>query len=232
MLKKRPVLYILFILLLAIILIFLYIVNEPYEVDRDFYNLDLTNINKLMIVAHPDDETLWGGAHLIEDNYLVVCVTCGSNKLRVREFKKAMKITKDKYVMLGYPDKTGGKVNDWSTVEDDIFYDLEFLIDMKDWQEIVTHNPNGEYGHYHHKRLSDMVTYLAAPDQLYYFGVYYSKRSYDKLTLPMPRINDNSYKIKVEKLVEVYKTQRFIKKTFVQMFPHENWIKSTDWGKV
>ena len=28
----------------------------------------------LMIVAHPDDETLWGGAHLIEDNYYVVCV--------------------------------------------------------------------------------------------------------------------------------------------------------------
>ncbi|MDD2391762.1 MAG: PIG-L family deacetylase [Bacilli bacterium] len=230
MFKKKPVFYIKFILFFIFILTFLYIVNRPYKVEINYNNLDLNNVNKIMIVAHPDDETIWGGGHLIEDNYLVVCVTCGSNKIRTYEFKKVMKITKDNYIMLGYPDKRNGKLDNWVTIEDNIFHDLEYLIDMKHWQDIVTHNPNGEYGHYHHKKISDIVTYLAAPDQLYYFGTYYSKRSYDKLQTPLLRLNDETYEIKVEKLIEVYKTQRFIKKTFSQMFPHENWIRSTDWN--
>ena len=29
----------------------------------------------LMIVAHPDDETIWGGSHLLKGHYLVVCLT-------------------------------------------------------------------------------------------------------------------------------------------------------------
>ena len=88
-------------------------------------------INKLMIVAHPDDETFWGGAHLIEDNYLVVCITCGTVKRRVEEFKKAMSITNDKYIMLGYPDLTKGKKDDWSKVHVNIKSDLEKIINYK-----------------------------------------------------------------------------------------------------
>ena len=34
----------------------------------------------LMIVAHPDDETIWGGSHLINGNYTVLCITNGNNK--------------------------------------------------------------------------------------------------------------------------------------------------------
>ena len=29
--------------------------------------LDLKGVDRLMIVAHPDDESLWGGAHLAKD---------------------------------------------------------------------------------------------------------------------------------------------------------------------
>ena len=36
----------------------------------------------LMIVAHPDDETIWGGSHLINGNYTVLCITNGNNKKR------------------------------------------------------------------------------------------------------------------------------------------------------
>lgn len=40
----------------------------------------------LMIVAHPDDETIWGGSHLINGNYTVLCITNGNNKKRKKEF--------------------------------------------------------------------------------------------------------------------------------------------------
>ncbi len=39
----------------------------------------------LMIVAHPDDETIWGGSHLINGNYTVLCITNGNNKKRIYE---------------------------------------------------------------------------------------------------------------------------------------------------
>ena len=47
----------------------------------------------LMIVAHPDDETIWGGSHLINGNYTVLCITNGNNKKRKKEFMNVMKKT-------------------------------------------------------------------------------------------------------------------------------------------
>ena len=227
--KKKIMFIILFSILVLMASFSIMYLNSSYEVNKDLGNVDLTNVNKLMIVAHPDDESIWGGAHLLEDDYLVVCITCGTNRLRVLEFDKAMSITHDKYVMLGYPDKTGGKRNDWSKVEDDLFWELEKIIDYKDWELIVTHNPEGEYGHFHHIKTNEIVTFLADNEKLMYFGKYFSKRSYQKVDGVIPKISDKLYKKKTEKLLKVYKTQGFIMNTFDQMFPHEDFIKATDW---
>ena len=40
----------------------------------------------LMIVAHPDDEAIWGGSHLMNGNYTVLCITNGNNKKRKKTF--------------------------------------------------------------------------------------------------------------------------------------------------
>lgn len=37
--------------------------------------MNLSGIDKVMVVAHPDDETLWGGMHLLKNKYLVICLT-------------------------------------------------------------------------------------------------------------------------------------------------------------
>ena len=63
----------------------------------------------LMIVAHPDDETIWGGSHLINGNYTVLCITNGNNKKRKKEFMKVMEKTHSKGIILSFPDKTKGK---------------------------------------------------------------------------------------------------------------------------
>ena len=54
-----------------------------------------------MIVAHPDDETIWGGMHLIKDKYLVICLTNGDNKTRAKEFNDVIKQTKGTGIILG-----------------------------------------------------------------------------------------------------------------------------------
>lgn len=185
-------------------------------------------INKLMIVAHPDDETFWGGAHLIEDNYLVVCITCGTVKRRVEEFKKAMSITGDKYIMLGYPDLTNGKKDDWSKVHVNIKSDLEKIINYKHWEMIVTHNPYGEYGHIHHIMTNRMVTELSDEDVLYYFGYYFFERGIKSIE-GMNTISSESRKIKMEQIVPIYASQIGAKKAFDHMFDYENFVFNKDW---
>ena len=68
--------------------------------------LDPTGITHLMIVAHPDDETLWGGAHIADGGYLVVCITNGYNATRSAEFQVVTQTSKNEAI-LSYPDKMG-----------------------------------------------------------------------------------------------------------------------------
>lgn len=202
---------------------------ETHSVNKDFSSLDLTNVDNLMIVAHPDDELLWGGAHLIKDNYLVVCITCGTNQIRVNEFVRVMNETNDKYIMLGYPDKTNGERDSWDNHRANISKDLNEIINLKEWNIIVTHNPDGEYGHQHHKMTSSITTSIVTTDNLYYFGKYHSKKTITNYYDEMAQINDK-YLSPKRKLVGVYKSQKFIQTMFDHMYPYEDWIKATEWS--
>ena len=62
----------------------------PSVKNKQMDELDLEKYNKLMIVAHPDDELIWGGVHLLEDDYLVVCITRGYDKTRKKEFENVI----------------------------------------------------------------------------------------------------------------------------------------------
>lgn len=59
--------------------------------DLDYF--DLKDGDRLMIIAHPDDDLLWGGGNMIQEikelketgnNYFVVCLTNGSYDSRAR----------------------------------------------------------------------------------------------------------------------------------------------------
>ena len=218
---------VLFTLLIICILIYLF---KPYKVNKDFSSIDLNGYNKIMIVAHPDDEILWGGAHLLEDNYLVVCVTCGVVKERVNEFINVMHATNDKYIMLSYPDKTNGERDNWDTVYDDITKDIEDILALKDWETIVTHNPEGEYGHQHHKMTSKITTDVVNDkSKLYYFGHYHSKKKISEYYNTMVPINDKYLKKKKE-IIGLYHSQSFIQTAFDHMFAYEDWISYENWG--
>lgn len=217
-----------FMLITIAIVSSILIYNYNY-VDKDYTKIDLNRAKKLMIVAHPDDETIWGGAHLLESDYLVVCITCGADKTRVKEFKKVMKETDDQYIMLGYPDKVLGIRSSWKEDEIKIYNDLQQIISLKDWDLIVTHNVNGEYGHIHHKKTNKIVTQIYndynITEPLYFFGKYYTKGNLAKLENKPKEIDEELYKKKVDNLIEVYESQSFIKESFNQMFRYEDWIK-------
>lgn len=199
----------------------------------DYENMDLDGFDKLMVIAHPDDDVLWGGSELIHEDYLVVCITCGSDYRRVREFETVMERTHDKYVMLGYPDKTKGEKDNWDTVRDDIKSDIEKIYALKDWEKIITHNPEGEYGHIHHKMTDKIVTDTVNHENLFYFGKYYSKRELEENEeMELPLLDEDTLKEK-EEILNLYVTQDYtIHKTFGHMIKSENVVSYEEWNKL
>lgn len=192
-------------------------------------NLDTieTTAKKVMFVAHPDDETLWGSAALYQDKYLVVCVTCGTSKKRVLEFKEVMFLTEDDFIMLGYPDLVKGKKSNWEKEWDNINSDIQKILSLKDWDLVVTHNPDGEYGHIHHKMTNKIVTEYAAHDKLSYFGRFYWGKIPNEETLY--RLTDEEFDFKTKTLIPVYKTQVGAINNLKNMVHYESWISYKDW---
>ena len=191
---------------------------------------DWNNVERLMIVAHPDDETLWGSEELLKNKYLVICITCGTNKKREKEIEAALKISKDRLIVLDKPDKVRGKRSDWKHYKKQIEYELKYVIKKKKWNTIVTHNPEGEYGHIHHKITNNIVTKVYNKEKigkLKYFGKYYSKKriNQNKFAREIP---EDIYDMKIE-MIDSYKSQAFIKNRFNQMYKYENLINAEDW---
>ena len=189
--------------------------------------LKLHNADKfknLMIVAHPDDETLWGGANLYKDIYFVVCLTNGHNYQRASDFHKLLNFTKNEGIILDYPDLQDYVQDKWIEVKESIIKDLSTIINYNNWDKIVTHGPEGTTGHMHHKKISAYVTMIARKKNilknLYYFGKVYKK---GKIPKNFPRITKTELKYKMQE-VSIYKSKaREINKHWFHMIPYENW---------
>ena len=154
----------------------------------------MKKVNKLMIVAHPDDELVFGGAELIKygEQYKVVCISYKNDKIRSKEFQNVMKqLNISNYEMWDFKDSLQDYVN---TLDENISYEHKSLINLltRKWEKIVTHNPIGEYGHPKHKRLFETVKKLC--NKFYVFGK------------DLEKLPDNILKKKLE-LLKLYESQ-------------------------
>ena len=125
----------------------------------------MNKIDKIMIVSHPDDEALFGGAELLThpDEYKVVVLDEYHNDIRRREFLDSMRfIGIHEYEhWTGYK---GGEDYD----REKLIYELLRVLRERDYQKIVTHNEGGEYGHPRHRGCHDVLAHLR-PDKLWCF---------------------------------------------------------------
>ena len=190
----------------------------------------IDNYNNLMIVAHPDDEALWGGHSLLEKDYFVVCLTNGYNSKRSEEFYNVLDKSGDGGIILDYPDKINRQRCDWEFCKDDIIKDLQLIISYKNWDTIVTHNEAGEYGHLQHIKtheyVSSLCDSLSVSAKQYYFGTYHTKKSLLAMNEDeLPSSLSTEELIEKYNLVSTYVTQA---KTIVKlghMIPFENFIE-------
>lgn len=195
--------------------------------------LPLSNCTKLMVVAHPDDETLWGGAHLTEGGWFVVCLTNGYNEVRKNEFYEVIKEFGCEGMILSYPDLlANGQRSTWTTECTSIAKDLNTVLKYKHWGMVATHNPNGEYGHIQHKMTSKLVTeefyktYWGT--NLYYFGNWYSARRLPTMEDSLRKVPEAALEKKLEAL-KLYTSQKGAVASNIHMAEYENWIRATEW---
>lgn len=120
-------------------------------------------INAILVVAHPDDETIFCGGTILtypEWNWHIVCLTWDiSDDPRGIQFQKAMDFYKSygvnivSFQCLGKLDRelSEEEINDWKTSISRL--NLSPTI-------VMTHNIEGEYGHQHHKTVNKICNEL------------------------------------------------------------------------
>ncbi len=149
---------------------------------------------KLMIVAHPDDEVLFGGGLLLGGDWFVICMTNGSNKIRRAEFENVMDVTKSAFLMLDHPD-IKEQFN-----KKHLTNDIRTILNSSDWSMVVTHGPNGEYGHQHHIQIHEAVNEIV--ENLWCFD------------FNGPLLSDAIWQNKLD-LINIYESQAVVCKKFI-----------------
>lgn len=111
----------------------------------------------LLLVAHPDDETIFAGNLLLEHHeweWTVVCCTYTRGGPRGLEFTKAISAFKVEGVnivrteMLGLRDDEGDMRADPPELWE---HRIATVCDGYEFDAVYTHNRGGDYGHKHHR---------------------------------------------------------------------------------
>jgi LmbE family N-acetylglucosaminyl deacetylase len=113
-----------------------------------------------IIVAHPDDETLWAGGTILSHpswKWFIVCLCRGNDKERAPRFYGALKVLQSEGIMGCLDDGPEQKPLDEEEVER-IILDL---LPHHHFDLIISHNPTGEYTrHLRHEEVSKAVIKL------------------------------------------------------------------------
>lgn len=114
----------------------------------------------VLIVAHPDDETLWAGGTILRHpswKCLIVCLCRGSDTERAPRFYKTLKVLQAEGIMGDLDDGPEQNPLDEKELERTIMQ----LLPSAPFDLIITHNSTGEYTkHLRHEEVNKAVITL------------------------------------------------------------------------
>jgi LmbE family N-acetylglucosaminyl deacetylase len=119
-----------------------------------------------VIVAHPDDETLWAGGTILNHpswQWFIVCLCRGKDEDRSVRFYNALRVFKSEGIMGDMDDGPDQKPLGDKEVEQVILN----LLPAKHFDLIISHNPAGEYTrHLRHEEAGKAVINLWAAGKI------------------------------------------------------------------
>jgi LmbE family N-acetylglucosaminyl deacetylase len=113
-----------------------------------------------VIIAHPDDETLWAGGTILSHpswRWFIVCLSRSNDEDRSTKFYNALKILNSEGIMGDLDDGPEQK----PLAENEVEQVILNLLPAKHFDLIITHNPTGEYTkHRRHEEVGKAVIKL------------------------------------------------------------------------
>jgi hypothetical protein len=171
----------------------------------------MTEKEILVIVAHPDDETIWLGGTLLKTKFKKTIISlCRKNdRDRLLRFEQSCKILNSKGYMSDLDDLEEGYYKEISKQE--IIKRILKITKKKKYDYLYTHGENGEYGHIRHLEIHRIVNEmldqgLLSAKKVFFFS--YKKRG--KICNINPnadmliKLKESCFKMKKQLIQKVY----------------------------
>ena len=174
----------------------------------------------LLVVAHPDDESIFFSGLLMNERTLpwkVVCVTDGNADLagskRTDQFKKACQLLKVKAEQWDFPDRFEARLDTEKLTQN--------LRNLETPAVVYTHEILGEYGHPHHQDVSYAV-HRAFSKKAPVWSVAYN--TYPQKSF---KFTKHQYNIKTQILTKIYQSETLRFLNFLPLTSKEGYLKTT-----
>ena len=138
--------------------------KTPKMLHEELASVPEARRTKLVIVCHPDDESIFAAEFLGAESHVIVVTdanSAGEGVQRRRALGNAMELTDTTWEMWDFPETRyegptapGG----WDRItQSKLKYRLIDVLRAHNWHAVITHNPFGEYGHIDHRVLHQVA---------------------------------------------------------------------------